>query len=92
MADLTFSTTLLGQFLEDMEAYAEVMSPSLSASYTYLEGAVTRSSQVPAVVSLTRPVSQVVSVSPVSCFQNWFALLDPSLGVRSDHLYLNDVC
>lgn len=24
MADLTFSTTLLGQFLEDMEAYAEV--------------------------------------------------------------------
>jgi len=24
VADLTFSTTLLGQFLEDMEAYAEV--------------------------------------------------------------------
>lgn len=24
MADLAFSTTLLGQFLEDMEAYAEV--------------------------------------------------------------------
>lgn len=63
VADLTFSTTLLGQFLEDMEAYAEVTSPSLSASYTYLEGAVTRSSQVPAVLSLTWPVSQVVSVT-----------------------------
>lgn len=28
MADLTFSTTLLGQFLEDMEAYAEVNKTS----------------------------------------------------------------
>lgn len=54
MADLTFSTTLLGQFLEDMEAYAEVTSPSLSASYTYLEGAVTRSSQLPAEFNLPR--------------------------------------
>lgn len=54
MADLTFSTTLLGQFLEDMEAYAEVTSPSLSASYTYLEGAVTRSSQLPAEFNLAR--------------------------------------
>lgn len=27
VADLTFSTTLLGQFLEDMEAYAEVKPP-----------------------------------------------------------------
>lgn len=29
VADLTFSTTLLGQFLEDMEAYAEVSSAIL---------------------------------------------------------------
>lgn len=30
VADLAFSTTLLGQFLEDMEAYAEVISFFLS--------------------------------------------------------------
>lgn len=29
VADLTFSTTLLGQFLEDMEAYAEVLLRSI---------------------------------------------------------------
>lgn len=37
MADLTFSTTLLGQFLEDMEAYAEVnktLSPILELTVT----------------------------------------------------------
>lgn len=33
VADLTFSTTLLGQFLEDMEAYAEVkLSHKLKAT------------------------------------------------------------
>lgn len=33
VADLTFSTTLLGQFLEDMEAYAEVRPPLVYAQH-----------------------------------------------------------
>ena len=35
MADLTFSTTLLGQFLEDMEAYAEVKLVLQHATLNY---------------------------------------------------------
>ncbi|XP_064867063.1 serine/threonine-protein kinase SMG1-like [Oncorhynchus nerka] len=34
VADLTFSTTLLGQFLEDMEAYAEVLNRVLACVST----------------------------------------------------------
>lgn len=35
MADLTFSTTLLGQFLEDMEAYAEVSCGNKKSTFFF---------------------------------------------------------
>lgn len=35
MADLAFSTTLLGQFLEDMEAYAEVKALVISPCFKH---------------------------------------------------------
>lgn len=38
MADLTFSTTLLGQFLEDMEAYAEVSKTLWDIPELYVVG------------------------------------------------------